>query len=338
MNKTISLIIAAGIVYFLIQMKMGEKSSNLNQSAETHEEAHSEHSENKSNLTAPNKEEIISGNLLEKTLSSVMLNVLKTPQGRAFFENIIQLQNKPITGEEYSFQMNGESLINSIFRINSFGNGEIGPASCGHVVTVQYQILNMQNHILEENTKTFSLGAKTVSQGIDAVVVGMLTGQTRQAIIPARYSYNRPKAIQNNSQFLDQNESYKVNVTLQEILPKNFIDKGIVKIFDDEINYKIPLVCGDVAKFHAKIIDLSNNSVVYDSKNKMKHLEMTIGDITFPMIFSHALHGKTTNGTRTVITTGKFFQSLGINTSAIFPQEQLPVNKYFMLELNDFIE
>ena len=58
----------------------------------------------------------------------------------------------------------------------------------------------------------------------------------------------------------------KLNVTLKEIMPQNFVDED-VKVFDDEIAYKLPLLCGGNSVYNARITKLSNSEVIYDSKS-----------------------------------------------------------------------
>ena len=52
----------------------------------------------------------------------------------------------------------------------------------------------------------------------------------------------------------------------------NYINVDEVKIFDDEIAYKTPLLCGDKVKFMAKITRLSDGAVLYDSVEKGRQL------------------------------------------------------------------
>ena len=81
-----------------------------------------------------------------------MINILKSDEGRMFMESMLQ-------------PMNNDNFIQSIFKINSFGDGEKGPAPCGHIVTVHYKILNIQNTVLEDKVVTFPHGNAEPSRG-----------------------------------------------------------------------------------------------------------------------------------------------------------------------------
>lgn len=328
MQKILSLLITLAILYAVIQLQHEKDSSTVITA-----------SINSTNENIPQNHQTVNqttvdveGNFLEKTLSKVLINVLKTEDGKMFFENILQPMNKPLAGSGQSFKINNTNFMNSIFKINTYGKGTVGPASCGHIVTIKYQT---QSDVLsDEKILTYKLGSRSNILGLDNIIVGMMVGQTRQAVIPSKYLGKETQANENYniSGFL------KINVTLQEILPQNFVKDDEVKIYDDEIAYRMPLLCGNRAIFDAKIIKLSNSQVIYDSSINGSKINMTIGQMDYPLIFSHSLFGKIPIGTRTVIAKGKVFQSLSSGISKIFPNEQLPASEYFMLELSNFTE
>jgi FKBP-type peptidyl-prolyl cis-trans isomerase 2 len=318
MQKILTLIVTAVIIYMIFQNNGRELDFSLSPNKSQQKSTSASNTEPEPELT---------GNFLEKTASKLLINVLKTEEGRLFFENILQPVGKPITGVEQGFKVNSNNIIEDMFKIKTFGDGEIGPASCGHIVTVQYKVLNMSNLLIFEKTDTFPLGSERGAPGLDAVVVGMRTGQTRHATIPATY------ANAHNSEY---KESFKINVILKEIMPENFVDHTI-KVFDDEIIYKMPLVCSNKVSFDARITRLSDGVVIFDSKKNQQKINMKIGDIMYPVIFSHALHGKIPGGTRTVIAQGRFFQSYAATYSKIFPETILPKNEYYMIDFYDFM-
>ncbi|OZG32381.1 FKBP-type peptidyl-prolyl cis-trans isomerase [Rickettsia endosymbiont of Culicoides newsteadi] len=323
MQKALTFIIAAAIIYSIVQMKMQSPPEENAPKVQTTE------AESNNNTSTPEQANIpLTGNFLEKTVSKVLINALKTEEGRLFFENLLQPTNKPIADGKYTIEVNRD-LIQPMFKINTFGNGTIGPATCGHVVTLHYRLLDINNNLLSENTKTFTLGSRAIMPGIDSVVVGMMVGQTRQAIFPTKYTSS-------NEENKDYDPPYRVNIVLNSILPNNFVNSNEVKIFDDEIAYRMPLLCGDKVGIDAKITKLSNGQVLYDSTQEGKKLDIKIGDINYPLIVSYALHGKVPVGTRTVIAKGKLFKALGSNINKMLNQSKIPVDEYLMLELTNF--
>lgn len=325
MQKILTLVIAIAIIYMVFKHKINDikpppkeiPSNNI---------APSENSASKEQAADPN----LTGNFVEKTISNVLINVLKTDEGRMFFENILQPVNKPMAGSGQGFKLNNDNLVQAMFDIKTFGEGEKGPASCGHLVTIVYKILASNDMVISEGTTTYHLGSGQIAPGVDAVIVGMKTGQTRNAVIANKYTDNK----NNNSS--NKANSFKLTVLLKEIVPQNFVGDD-VKIFDDEIAYKIPLLCGSKAVYHARVTKLADGKVLYDSAaNSGSKLNMNIGNLSYPVIFSHTLHNKIPIGIRTVIAKGRLFKSFINDFSFIFPETKLPEDEFFMLELYDF--
>lgn len=317
MQKTLTLLIAGAILYMIVQHSANSIVLPTNNQTDT--------TTNQVNNTEKEPTPA-SGNFVEKTLSTVLINVLKTDEGRIFIENLVQPANKSLAESGDGFSMNSDLFLNSIFYISTFGEGEKGPASCGQIVTAHYKILSSNNIVLEDKTATFALGANEIAPGLDAVIAGMKTGQTRHATITNKYIQGTEK---------DKPSSFKINVLLKEIMPANFAGDE-VQIFDDRLTYRVPLVCGNKAIYDAKITRLSNGEVLFDSTKTGKKINMTIGNITYPAIFSHALHNKIPVGRRTVLTPGRLLKSYASNNSVIFPEETFSSNEYFMVELFNF--
>jgi len=341
MHKTLSLIIGAVLVYTLVQMKM-QPSSEVATVKEQQVVA-KDHTKNDT-IEQPNTP--LTGNFLEKTLSKIIINALRTKEGRTFFENILQpldnSMNNSVSNNEnnYSIIVNRD-LIQPLFKVKTVGGGTEGPAICGHIVTLHYQLMDIGNNLLAENTKTFTLGSKSVLPALDVLTVGMMIGQTKEAVVPAQYVYfkNKTDSIIPGVQVeIDSNAFYKINIVLQSILPPSFIISEEVKVFDDEIAYKTPLLCGDKLKLDAKVTRLSNGKILYNSKDQGKKLEMKIGDLNYPLIFAYALNGKAPVGTRTVISKSKYFKGLATKSTKIINLDQLQPEEYLMLELSNFNE
>lgn len=330
MQKFLTLVIVLVILYNIIKVKTLSLDDNLQTITQTvTDNSHQETSQ--AQKAGDDQVVLLNGNILEKTISKIIINTLKTDEGKAFFENILQPLNKPIDNKNYTIPVN-KDLVESFFNIHTYGNGNIGPASCGHIVTIYYQIFDMSNNLLTQDTKTFSLGSRVIMPGIDNVVVGMMVGQTREAIIPAKYAYYRQEYRDKN---VLPDSPYKVKIILKSLMPQNFINMSDTKIFDDEIAYKLPLLCGEKVSFDAKITCLSNGKILYDSKLSNMQISMKIGDIMYPLIFSYALYGKVPVGTRTVIAKDKAFKALGGDLNKIIPHDLLFTEGYLMLELSN---
>lgn len=323
MQKTLTLIITAAILYMLFQYNLNHVKSPESRYP-TNNTNNNTHKESNQNPKSDNNPEL-SGGFIEKTLSGILINVLKTEEGREFLENLVTPLDQPISGSGHGYKMNNDMLISNMMKIKTFGNVKGGSASCGHLVTVNYRVISMSGILLSEKTETFPLGSKHDLPGLDAVIVGMYVGQTRHATIPVKLV---------DTKQVNSKNIYKIEVELKNILPQNFVDNS-AKIYDDEIAYGLPLLCGQNVVYDAKIIKLSDGTILFDSKEKGTPISMEIGNQIYPVIFSHALHNKIPVGTRTIIANGRLFKSYVDDNSPIFKEYNLNNNEYYMLEITN---
>ena len=334
MQKIITMLIVGIILYIMMDYKRSQPTlskPNTSKTEITQEEKQIE----ASNETVEKKAEVIEGTFLEKSASKVLINLLKNDTSRIFIENMIRPMNESGAPSDFSFKINDYKIVEGILNIHDIYEGKGGKASCGHIATANFRITNLQNVIIDSGTKTFRLGSGDVVPALDNVIVGMRVGGVREGLAHARYAYGA-KSYKGKAP-TGAGEYYKINVTLTHLIPESF-DDGTTKIFDDEISYKDPLMCGDHALFNAKIMKMDGD-VVFDSKTQKGKIEMFLGDMKYPMIFSHALFNKTKVGARTVICKGKYLRSLlNKNSSLIFPKaEQQPAeNQFYLIEFSDF--
>jgi len=340
MRSILTLVIVIGIVYMIFEKNASIKSALISSMTVgvdqpvTPEEVPEKSPENKEKKEEVTEE--FTGSFMEKTISHVMVNLLKTDQGKKAFGNLITpVGMSSERGKTETFKVsNLNNMVEAIFEISTFGAGDKGPASCGHIVTANYQILSKDNLLIKEATDTFPLGSDKIIPGLDAVIVGMKTQQTRKATISKKLL--QEIGLVSLDSKLKMEDIVKVSVTLKDIISHNFVNNQDVRMFDDEISYKLPLVCGNKTSYNAKITRLRDSVIMYDSKQTGKKINMQIGDLNYPIIFSASLHGKIPSGSRTVIAKGKLFKSYATKNSIIFPNIELPENEYFMLDLADF--
>ena len=283
------------------------------------------------------KDEKFEGTLVEKYLSNVAVNVLKTPEGRAFFENLVTPINLGIQGEKSVFNMPNEKIMSSLFNISTTAPGKGNSACCGHFVQFSYETMNNDNIIIEKRkTHIARTGNREIMPALENIITGMKVGETRTALSPGEFAYDGKKFRKEDVRF---GEPIKFNVTLLDIQPNFFIKADDVKIFDDTIAYQLPLLCGDVVKFRAKIMKF-NGDIIYDSNKQLNgnKISMRIGNQNFPAIFSYALHKKIPVGTRSIITPGKYFKAMiGNDVNHIFNGKYKMPNKkeHFLVEFYD---
>jgi hypothetical protein len=153
----------------------------------------------------------------------------------------------------------------------------------------------------------------------------MYVGQSREGFIPQKYA----------SPSKNPSTAYKLKVTLRSITPNLYANPAEIKIFDDEIAYSMPCLCGDRVAFDVNIKRI-NGEVMYDSVKVGRKVSMQLGDLAYPMLFSYALFNKVPGGMRTVLSQGKYLRSLAVsNINRIFQKDQLPKDEFFIVEFSN---
>lgn len=313
MAKILTVIISGVIIYMILQKNLD--SLNLQDELKLNNPTQTEEKKAKS-------EQELTGSFFEKTISNILINVLKTHEGRTFVARMLKPENNTTLSYEDSFASYNDSFLNSTFQISTVGDGNGLPVFCGQTVNIHYKILNFDDVALEEKTETIHLGSEQIAPSVDAVIIGMKVGQTRHAVISSKDFVE----IKN-----DKHKSFKIDIVLKSIISKSIIDSDI-KMFDEKVPRQMPLICAKRAVYDAKITKLGDGSIIFDSTKTGKKIDMVIGNLNYPVIFSYALHNKIAEGTKTVIAKGKFFKSHLSEHSIIFPEKSLPENEYFMIE------
>ena len=329
MPKILTLIIAAAIIYAVMDAKSTLTPATVPTPTQP-AQIQAESTNVKTTDVAPEMQ----GGMIEKTLSKVMINVLQSPEGKEFISKVITTANTPISGE-HTLKVHDIALVRELFHIEITNPGSGPKVSCGHTVNVDYKITNSKGVVVESGPKTFRLGNPEIVPGLSNVIVGMQKGESRKAILHKSYSYD--SQYFHGSKPEKATDYYYVNVTLLDMAPDNFAG-DYVKIFDDEIAFSGPYLCGDLAVFDAKIMK-TDGTVIYDSEAHNQKIQMHLGDNEYPMIFSHALFSKVPVGVRSVICKGENLKSFGSDgTSKIFPKAQVQPtsNDFFLIEFSRF--
>lgn len=271
----------------------------------------------------------LEGAFFERMVSRIFINSLKTERGRILIEKMIQPMNVPATHPDYSMKINNRMFLDSQLHLKTVEEGAGNSAICGHKVNVEYKILNMNNLLLESGEKQFFLGGDDLIIGAQNLVVGMKPGEVRKGTIPNIFSYEH-KSYKGKMP-LNSTREYMVKVKLLDVESKYF-PQFETKIFDDEISFKIPILCGDIVQTQIKISDV-NGKTMFDSRPKQGYIKFRLGARDHPVILSHSLFNKQDKGTRTVIFKGKYIKSFsGENAIAGLNPEDFRSDQFYILE------
>jgi len=274
---------------------------------------------------------VLQGSFLEKTISNVMINVLKTEKGRILIERMIQPASTPLVDKDYSLKANNFNIIDSVFRVKTTNEGSGDKKTiCGHTVDITYKVINMQDMVIEKGRKPIVIGQSSIFKAMDNVIIGMKLGESRTAIIPESFAYESQDFT--GKKPINATKEYKIEVTLNSIISDFFIDDK-VKVFDDEISFKTPALCSDRVAFDVKIMNLSGDIV-----ENRKNLNFKLGDLAYPVIFSYGLFNKQDKGVRTVISRGRYLQNFSHEyNKLIFPDYSPKDDQFYILEFSNIV-
>jgi hypothetical protein len=238
------------------------------------------------------KEQYLEGNFWEKSISKIVTNVLATPQGKSFFENLIKPINNNMDGSQILIGPANDTILKSTLMINDVIKNTTIPVCCGEKVRAQYKLYLPNKEIIEKDND-FILGLSEFGGTFDSAIVGMTAGGKRTFILKAI----EPKAALKNF------DSAQVEISLLNF--DNIIDQSKVKIFDESFSYTVPLLCGDKISFDLKITQPNGEELLKDH-----NISMQLGDSDqFPIIFSYSLFNKTAGGSRVVLTPAKYLDN-----------------------------
>jgi hypothetical protein len=266
----------------------------------------------------------IEGGFIERTISKVMINVLKTPQGQETFIKMIQpLNSDGQNTDSLVLEMNNSNLINKIFEIETNGNEKSTKAICGNIVDVEYLIQDFAKGTSETKRENIELGSQKVDISLSTIIVGMSEGQKRKAMIKDKFFQN---GISENQM------PKKIEVTLHKIIEKQFLDLSKIKIFDNVVNRYVPYLCGDKIDFEIKISKIDGTEIFKSKAGETDNYR--VGDRSFPMIFGYGVFNKTKSGTRTIITPAKYLKTFD---DKVFPTFNIKNNnsEYYIIDIKD---
>lgn len=268
-----------------------------------------------------------SGGVIEAYLARTMQKALSTEEGKEFLKQIITVDPAALMMADFEERASDDGdkreTAKKLFSIRTINYGHGNKVDCGYVVRVQYNITG-NSIAVERDEIQYQLGSAKVLPALDSIITGMRIGESREAKIPARLKANQGENVGNDI----------VRVTLHSAIPSFFINEEEVRLFVKAPNSGRACLCGDTVEFDAKITKF-DGTVIFDSKADHKRVKMTIGDMFYPMIFSHILFDQIPSTSAVVITKGKYFNAVGAqNMNKLLTA---PINKeeFYLLELDN---
>lgn len=317
------------VLYYVAKFRSGGKDpiftpeSALTESLEGHRA--------KEYLEIKGSSEKMEGTGFEKSVSKILVNIMKTEKGRLMLEKMFRPMNSPIQDKDYTMNVNDRMILDNILNIKVSKESGGRRAICGHRVKVKYSIANMSDMIMDKGERQMHLGSGEIFQGLDNVIVGMKEGEVRTALIPDKFAYE--SRDYEGKKPLNATKDYRMEVTLNKIeSPEDFGDD--LYIFDDKVSLKFPMMCGDVANFDARIEELGGK-ILFDTFGTHHNISYRLGDKNYPLVFSHILFNKDSKGTRHAFLPGKYLQGFTHNVFVDMDQSSIMPEKYYLVKFSN---
>lgn len=275
-----------------------------------------------------NKEKCINvqndANFIEKSLANVLVNTLKTPEGRSFVENLIQPITNATNNHNHSI-FDPKDIITHLFKIDTLGDSNLGTAYCGQKVVCEYTVKDIDNNVIEHKVDTITLGDNQAILAIENIVIGMHLHQTRIATTPPSFAYDN---FPTNNPDLKPGRNYNLQVKLYKLENgEQYLAQDKIKNFDNIFSYEHPMLCGQEVTFSAKIYDIYGK-IIWNEEN----LTHRLGSANLPVIFNHSLSGKPPSSTRTTIAPAKYLKNINNKKPDLFKKIKMPENELVFIE------
>jgi hypothetical protein len=260
-------------------------------------------------------EEKFEGTWFEKKVSKIMANIIKTPEGSKFFENLVKPMQQ-IPQSEINFKVNTRDLINSLFKIKISKPGYGVEAVCGCKVSVDYALFDMKNNFIKNEQANIVIGKGNLSKSLENSIIGMRVGEEREvSIFPT---------IINDPKF---KTSFKAKIKLDKL--ETTVAPGEIRYFDDTISYSKPILCGEKVKFDVTIMDVTGK-VILDKQDVI----LSLGQDEVPTALSQGMFNKTSTGTRTILAKGKSLQG-SHKAFAELSKMKINPNNYYIIDIKN---
>jgi hypothetical protein len=260
-------------------------------------------------------EEKFEGTWFEKKVSKIMANIIKTPEGSKFFENLVKPMQQ-IPQSEINFKVNSKDLINSLFKIKINKPGYGVEAVCGCKVSIDYALFDMKNNFIKNEQANIIIGKGDLSKSLENSIIGMRVGEEREV--------NIYPTIIKDPKF---KTSFKAKIKLDKL--ETTVAPGEIRYFDDTISYAKPILCGEKVKFDVTIMDVTGK-IIFEKQD----IVLNLGFEGVPVAFSQGIFNKTSAGTRTIIAKGK---NLSGTHKAFAELSKIKINleNYYILDIKN---
>ncbi|NDB83780.1 MAG: hypothetical protein EB127_13795 [Alphaproteobacteria bacterium] len=233
---------------------------------------------------------------IERVVTNAVTNVLTSESGLKIAERLVGRQAENVKIGSVAISTNNALAAKlSYYPFFLFSNNE-KKSICGQKISLKYSKLNNEDQYEHHSSHTYKIG-KSGSRDLDILADGLrLEEKVRIKIKPSSMLDNQVEAHHKNTPSI-----YEICVT--EHLEDSALDTKRISIFDEYINTKSWVVCGDKINLSYLIKDIKGKIL------KKDELIFDTGDDNYPEILSYAVSFAPFQGKRTILTPIKYLKS-----------------------------
>ena len=263
------------------------------------------------NLNQEDTSHNFEGNVLERFVSHVALNVIKTKTGMSAFNKVISAK-KPHVHMNENIKINDFNMFNSLLNVKNNNKYRHNiHASCGDNVEIQYFVQDNKSNIIYGNyqKQKCTLGNKEIPMAIENLVINMRPGEIKTATLEGEYIYHLLKTYGLKLNPQTQNDTdrtgkqvYYLQVELNEIFDKKSTQYSANDfiVFNSHISMSTPVMCGENVYITVQIDSINHKNLFNDT------IKFSLGGSTTPLFINYGAPGLSGQNVRTILTTARF--------------------------------
>jgi hypothetical protein len=251
-----------------------------------------------------------SQNIVERVVTNVLTDFVKTPTGYVMAKNLLTPQNQMNITNQY-ISTSGYNKQLEKYKLEHLRESEGAITNCGQRIKLQYIITDSNETVLDSKVTEYRVGKHNIEE-FNILPIGLRTGGLSKAKF---FSTRDNISLQN----------IFVTLSVLKHIDNNDINTQNIKIFDEYISNNRPIQCADNIRFDFKLSEISGKTISEGSK------ELKLGDTESNHVLSYLLTNMQLMGTRTIIIKAEELKK-GKNPIINTEYKQ---NNYIILELKN---
>ncbi len=267
---------------------------------------------------------------IENAITNVILNIIRTPDGRKFIDQLSEQTFKNDKGEIEKITDADMVLQYFVSQANIDNPFHTVGTQCGQAIKISYLLSEFKgDYILnsvgkQRNEVTYILGNSDLPYEMEIYSLGMKINDERITLIEPQ---NMKREFRNFPKLKkDVNSKVKVEYKLLDYVTEPQKGFNNLRVFEQRSDSDLKSKCGDRVTADVKVTDIDGKVLFYKKK-----LEIQIGGEEMPFIFYKSAENLSPGSSRVLIGEAKFLKNFAGKKTKFF-KEEISDNKKIIIE------